>query len=546
MPAPYRKVIAALLPFLSAQWQTIGRSVRMGTMAFAALLTFTFALNSCRNATDDVLDAGTVPTTRLIFESIDRTDSLSTKVRLQWSGSVKDGYITGYKIYWAYNAAPDPNAALATVSQITSGVDSTFLFSLRGSAGGTVHFYVQALDNRGRAGVPAYLQIKVKNFSPKAQIPSSSLPVANDVFSVLTFAVATNDPDGAETIDSLFVRVNNGGWFPINPRASLVSLVANDPSTTNSTNTAAKVYSTVETTSIISRLESGLASGLRVGDSNRVYVRCKDIAGAFSNIDSSSRRIFVRRKTSDLLVIDSWNGAAPNADAINAALLGAVYPNGYDRIDLYQNNNAYQPIQPRLWKVNFGLILQQYAKVFWYSDVSNHIINNVADPNSALIQTAAPALKDYLDNNGRLLVSCRNYIIPDGTPNTKSYPNGSQITRILSIDTIFNNDLNVRMQSNVSLSPAAGSGYPTLKLYNGLVTGFMPFANLSDASVLYTGPMTRSGSPYANNLVAIRRQNAFTGKTNLVFFGIDFHLFSGDAAAQQAVLDRVLNQEFNW
>jgi hypothetical protein len=147
-------------------------------------------------------------------------------------------------------------------------------------------------------------------------------------------------------------------------------------------------------------------------------------------------------------------------------------------------------------------------------------------------------------NNGKLFLSYRNARISQTTENT-SYPIGSLTTRLLSISNIFANDNNVRLLQTGALNAEAGTGYPTLKPI-ALITGFLPFVNNSDGSPLYRGTVTRSGTPYANNLLALRKQNANNGKTNLVFFAIDFHLLSGDLAAQQTVFDRILNQEFNW
>lgn len=499
----------------------------------------------CTYATQDQVNLDVRPTTRLAINEIGRIDSLSTKVRLQWSGSVADGFVTGYRIFWSFNPVGNPEAELANQTVVTRS-DSTFLFTLRGQSGGSVYFYVQALDNRGRSGNAAFLKINVKNFAPVASIQNSGLPRSQDVYSVLTIPVAVSDVDGNETIDSLYVKVNNGAWFPLDPRTSLITLVPNDPGTTSTAPGAARVFSTIETSSITTTQVPGLASGIVVGDSNTIYIRCKDLAGEFSRVDTADRKFFIRRKTSDLLVVDSWSGGGLNADQVNANLLAAVYPAGHDKIDLFEDGNKYQPVQPRLWRVSFGLLLRLYNKVYWYSDAANTITNNVADGNSTLLQTASPALQDYLQANGKLMVSCRNYIIPDGTPNTRSYPEGSLITRILSIGTIFNNDITVRMASNTTLRAAAGTGYPDMQLNNQLLTGFMPYRVNNDATLLYSGNMTLRGNAYPNTDVALRKQNAFNGRTNLVFFGIDFHLFNGNPTAQTQVLDKILNQEFNW
>lgn len=506
----------------------------------AGLATFV----ACTFATDDSVNPSVRPSTRLIVDSIGRQDSLSTRIALSWSGQVADGYVVGYRIFWSFAPVGNPDAELNNQPLVTRE-DSTFLFTLRGLPGGKVYFYVRAEDNRGRTGTFANLNITVKNFPPTATIQTSGLPVASDVFSVLTIPVAVTDIDGNETVDSLFVKINEGNWFPVYPKASLISIVGENPMVSGAGR--ARVYSTVEGTSIVTRQEPGFASGLVIGDSNMVYIRCRDLAGAFSPIRSTERKFFVRRQTSDLLLVDSYiTASGPDADAINTSVVNQVYPAGYDKIDLFADGNAYQPVQPRLWRVAFGLTLRLYKKVYWYSDVANTINNNVADGNSALVQTASPALRDYLDNNGKLMLSCRNYIIPDGTPNTRSYPNGSLITRILSIDTILNNDLNVRIPNNATVGAVAGTGFPDLRMANVLTTGFMPFRNSGDATPLYTTTMTRGGSPYRDNLVALRKQNAANGRTNLVFFSMDFHLMSGDANAQAQAMDRILNQEFNW
>lgn len=491
------------------------------------------------------------PVSSLWIDSIGRTDSSSSKIRLKWTGTASDGWVKGFRIFWSLSPVSNPEGELNNIQQLTSRFDSTFSFNLIGTLGGSVHFYLQSVDNFGRVSIPSYLKINLKNSVPRVTIAASGLPRNPEVFSVFSVPFVLSDLDGNETIDSVFIKANNGNWVPFDVESNLITIVPTEPKRNSTQAQSGFLYSSKEQPTFSTKLETARLNGLVVGDSNQIYIRCKDLAGAFSNIDSLRNRIFIRRQTSDLLLVDTWDipNATINADNVNEALAAQVSADGFDKLDLLGFNGSYQPTQPRIWLTSFYHTLALYKKVFWYSDFNNSRVNNQTDNGSTLLMTASQALINYLNvANGKLLISARNYIIPDGTPTTKSYPPGSLITRLLSIDTIFNNDLQVRIAGNRDLalsSSAASLNYPVLRTSEA-ITGFMPFRGRTDATELYSAPMIFQSRVYNNNLVAIKRQNPLFGRTNLVFFGLDFHIFNGNPTAQRECLAKILNEEFNW
>ena len=172
-------------------------------MLFCILISI--SIFSCTK--EDELKPNTDPVTNLYLSSINRsgTDRLNAIVDMKWSGEDKDGYIVGYEfsfdnINWTY----------------TTDQDSVFRFSINnGSDTADINFYVRAIDDLGNKDkTPAYLKIPIKNTAPAISL-DDNLIKGDSVYSVFSILWTASDLDGSNTLDSIYIKINNGNWFAI-------------------------------------------------------------------------------------------------------------------------------------------------------------------------------------------------------------------------------------------------------------------------------------------------------------------------------------------
>ena len=320
---------------------------------------------------EDELLINTNPITSIFLESIDRsgTDRLNTIVTLHWSGEDKDGYVVGYEISF------DSLTWFFTENQ-----DSTFRFSINSNSDtADIEFYVRAIDNNQNKDLsPAYLKIPIKNTLPTIAFDQNMIK-GDSVFSVFSLLWTATDLDGNETLDSVYLKINNSEWFSISKNYNFASFVPVNAETDGSTE--AIVYGGVSAINLNKRIK-----GLLVGGSNKIYIKVKDQSGAESGLDSMSTFV-LRKKTSDLLVLDAFNIATtPNADVIYKQAIYEAY-GAADFYDFYRLNKAYIP---KYWNPTFRLFLNLYDKVFIYSDNSQS-----ATAGGMILEDAASASRRF-------------------------------------------------------------------------------------------------------------------------------------------------------
>jgi len=495
-------------------------------MLFCVLLSI--VLLSCEK--EGQLKPNSEPVTNLYLSSINRsgTDRLNAIVDMKWSGDDKDGYITGYEISfdnitWTY----------------TENQDSVFRFSINNGSDTTdINFYVRAIDNEGNKDkTPAYLKIPIKNTEPTISL-DDNLIKGDSVYSVFSLLWTANDLDGIATLDSVYIKINNGAWFAISKNFSFASIVPDQPEVNGLTN--ASVYAGSSSINLNRKI-----TGLVVGASNIIYIKAKDLSGTESEMDSLNPFV-LRRKTSDLLVLDAFNiSTTPNADVVYASALSAAY-GAYDYYDFYRQNKAYIP---KLWKPTFLLTLSLYDKVFMYSDNSRS-----ATAGGMLFEEGSTTFQDYLNNGGKLLITSDFDNNAQGStagpfPKTSSL---FQFTPADSFQTFFaaNQKASLPLDSLILPDAVNAVGYPTLKV-STFSDAIDPFFPKSSAFVVYRGQVKRANGVTNTRVLCAKTLNV-NSQTNQIFFSTDLYKLQGDADAngQQDELrkffEKVLLGEFNW
>lgn len=497
-------------------------------------LGFLVFLGSCKE--EKKFDAGNqAPSIRISVDSIGLPDSLRlfTQVKLSWAGNDADGYVAGYRVAWSTDSGTA--ATQVSTAPLISATDSTFLFNFSGASdNATIYFFVLAQDDKGKLSeLPGFLKIPVRNSPPVISFLADGLPVADTIWSVTSLPYTFSDPDGAQNIDSVYLRINNGPWVGLPKNLSFISIVPEDPGALGETNGLVYAGENLATlNNEPSPIPNLRIAGMQLDARNQFFIKVKDLAGSI-DVDTADIQYFIKRKTSDLLLVDAFKGeGAFIGDTLYTSLLSGIAT--YDRIDMNASNGVNQP---KFWNSTFYLLCKQYKKVFWFSD----ILTNLPGQTPLMLTTASTALNQYLRFNGKLLASTN---FPDA-PNQLS--TDDPIFSLIPISKISDQSNLTRLRRNFPVT-AQKPGYTDLKSTNNIVSGIDIFEVKPGADTLYMMPKSSLTSTYTGPdlPIGLISRNPFNNKTNLVFFGMELTLLSGDRPALINTFNKILNEEFNW
>lgn len=449
------------------------------------------------------------PETRLFLDSIALTgpDRLTTQVQLYWSGDDPDGFIRGFEISTdgqTWNFTPD--------------TDSLFTFLIEAQTDTfDVQFWVRAVDDQDlRDPSPAQLTLPLRNSAPTVQFNSTFAP-RDSVFSVITVSWTLSDLEGVETIDAVEVKLNNGDWFMLpTTTVNTISFRATDPTAAGTT--TANVYTG-------SVPNANTINDFRVGAENVVYIRARDNGGLLSPEDTSNT-VFVRRQTSNVLVLDTWSGNPNAADVYLPILNSASTFGGVDYINLMDTNNV-----PKLLNVTNGLLFQQYDAIFWYSN------RNSLD----LFEDSEGLLQQHLNRGGKLLMILPLASTIDSTT--------SAVFRLAPITSIAATMTNGRLPGNgvgvITPQSPAGAGYPTLaNNAASLMTSINPVWPSSSAEVVYRGNLVQSSGAAWEDTDVLCVKSRSGANVNVIYAAVPLHQM-GPVSELEAFFVKV-KDEFNW
>ena len=183
---------------------------------------------------------------------------------MYWFGSDADGYVDYFKI----QVNDDPIG-------ITKSNDSVFTFVIdAGLDLADILIKVSAVDHQGLEDHSCSIVGSLKNAAPSCRIDADDLQ-PDSAKIVLTLRWDADDIDGDETIIEAQVRCNNGTWSSIDLGQGLLGF------TLNPNGTSARVYQN-------GFLVDTALDGALADDENVMYLRVKDWAGSYSEVDTSS------------------------------------------------------------------------------------------------------------------------------------------------------------------------------------------------------------------------------------------------------------------
>lgn len=447
------------------------------------------------------------PDTRLFVDTIKLSgeNRLKSTVTLKWSGTDQDGFVKGYEYRFA-----DRDWQFVTTT------DSTFRFLVKqGDQTRNINFKVRAIDNKEAVDPsPASLTVPVKNSAPQVKW-DSEIPGADTAFTVMPLAWSVSDPDGNKSLDSAFIRANQGPWIPVSRFVELVTIVPENPRS-NSSSTA-QLYKGLEAGQQLGKLPN-----LNLAGNNTFYLKATDIAGATSAIDTLGP-IYLKSQQSDLLVLAASNNSFPDPRGVYKPLIRQVYGN-FDYIDIFARDQQYFP---QFWNAAFAKRLNLYDKVFLFAD--DKTINQ-----ELVLESASAGLQRYLNQGGHLFI-------------TATFPNdlrsSSTVFSYSPMDSIPQRDVQQRLPTDSIIKPVARAEntFKPLKA-SSFIIGVDAFSMKATAKPLYKGDFPKVSGKAYNTLIAT--SNGSDQEVNQVFSAVPLHKLNQKPANLKAFFDAVLNKKF--
>jgi hypothetical protein len=397
----------------------------------------------------------------------------STSKKISWWGDSPQGFIAGYRISfdginWGF----------------TTKQDSTFLLSIAGTDS-TFRFYVAAVDDKGQIDpTPASNLYPVYNSAPTISF-NYNYAVPDTVFPVVTVIWNASDPDGNNTIKNIYYSINDtNNYKPIAGNLSQMTLTAD--------------------------------SGLALNANNKIYLRARDNAGAYSNttvLPDSGKTFYVRKNTARvLLILDT-----PDLGQAISYYSNAMDTVKYDVLDIKSYNGA---LTPRVINPMFVETLKLFKVVIWSG--GSGTAGNVANFN-----LAQGSLPFYKQAGGKVIFS--SGFITSATVS----PNGL-VDNFVPLDSISTCAVPIIIGN--TFNPLQ-TGYPSI--------GANVISNLRN--IYFSGTMVPLYS--YTTAVGCVGENKFMVKDNttnakIVYTDIPMYLLSSNAANNKLLFQKILFGEF--
>ncbi|MCL6493198.1 MAG: fibronectin type III domain-containing protein [Ignavibacterium sp.] len=502
---------------------------------------------------DELVDApiGNKPPKTFISVFADSTISQQpSSVKLSWWADDPDGLVIGYfisidGINWTFTTKND-----SVISFTLIGSDTTYLFRVAAvdNSGngvydnqlisGNINFGPEPftdLNNNGRydsgepftdCGAidpePATLLLPLKNSAPVIKFlvdrNDNTILIPDTTFPVASFGWIITDLDGDNTIVNVFIALNDTSQkIQLPPSTRFVTLKVEPPY--NSDLVDCDVYLG---TSITTPYHTKLP-GLKLNDTNRLYVYCEDIAGSRSQLLSmpsanSSLNWYVKKPKGDILIIDDY-ATSDNSSSFYYSIMDSL--NLSSRIDVWdiklgKTSTTPAKLLPKFISPQFTETLKLFKAVYWYTD------------NDPTLEPAQISIREYIISGGKVFFSM---IFPQ-----QFDPRG--LSDFLPVD---------------SLSPAPISFIPRNTLVNPADDGITlnyPLLSIDDSTV----PVARIRTYYPNPFAAKTLYKLDlsgepiigfkTSDSKLIYMGIPLHRANGNPFNVKTLFNKVFFEEF--
>ena len=510
------------------------------------LLAVSITMISCHKSIVDS-PIGNKPPNTFISLFPDSTISQQTsRLKVSWWGDDPDGLVVGYYFKWE---------GIDSSWSFTTSSDSIFTLPI-GSSDTTYNFLISAVDNSGNGvydsrivqnGIdygpepfidengngqydsgekffdiglidpsPAQLKFPIVNTPPV--VSWNVLTVVPDTtFPVMTFAWNLSDLDGNETIVSVNISLNDTTNFvSLDGNTELVTL---RPVDLNSQNPEMQI--------LINGSESNIfpqnLSGIRLNDTNRIFIQAKDLSGSKSNIISlpdSGHVWYLKKPKGKFLVVNDYHTGTPSVDAeaynfyINEF---NTFDNGMlaDKFEIYDFQNSPLPFE----NVTFPQTMGLFKYIFWFS--SSH----------PKIDLMSLFTDNYLQNGGKIM-----YSMTLGDSASTFAFDLPTLRLFLPIDSLGQKFSISFLFPPVSVVPASPDiQYPELES-TGTIGSARTFYPSITAQLIYNISSSQLNGPIG----------FLSNDKNLFFIGLPLHLLNGGGMNVNQFLEKVFIDEFNW
>lgn len=493
----------------------------------AQIFILSFLIISCSEEISNSQIENIAPETSLFLFTDSAIAQQQSRLTVNWWGDDPDGLIIGYYISWNGNNWT-----------FTTSNDSTFALEI-GASDTNYVFLVSSIDNYGNGkydsevfqnginygaepfvdannnGVfdegesftdigiidptPAQREFPIKNTAPTITW-SETTTLPTESFPVMTIRWEADDLDGIESINNIYVALNDTSNFVLlDGNVRIVTIRTED--FTNE-NPEMDIY----IDGLPNRPANVKLPGLKFDSNNRIFVKAVDISGASSEIISlpdTSSSWFVKKPKGKILLIDDFRETLSNNpnSFYNEKFTSITNGENFDLWDLRSNEIPYP-------STTFLETLKLYDAVFWFS-------------NNPSFDLASSATQPYITNGGKI---CFSFQLPDIVED-------DVMKSFLTVDSIYFEGI---VSTNVEVNSLL-SDYPNLQTSRS-------HSNVRTFKVS-SGSADRLYEINDNDLT--EKTIAFRSKDNkLFYFGLALHRVDGIDNSIQTLLEKIFKQEF--
>lgn len=471
-------------------------------MKITILIAFIFGVllfNSCKESLQGDINANLAPETYTVVDTIIRfgDNRLKTKIDIHWWGDDKDGYLSGYEF-----SLDNKNW------EFTQKQDSTFLINIpEGSDTFNFSFYIRSIDNDGVADkTPAYIVFPVKNSPPNVEfVYSKTTPLRKPkaTFPVLKFSWQGSDPDGNENLAHYEIFLND-----TNNTALIVESVYNSI-IIKSQNLIDNIVDCDVFQGTSLKLHDKVLQGLRLNDTNRLFIRSVDIVGETSQFDSSYK-IFVIKPTSKILLV--------NAYSKNIELREDYYVNNLQNIGISNYeitrineviDNIYTELSPD--NITQSMIFDLFDYLIWFGKDVGYSMS-----------LAQRTTTNFFNNSGKLFMAVE---ISSSIDEQAGFLDFTPIDSLVSMPKGVNS---FRIERD-SILPHL-QGWPLLKS-SKYIASARPFYQDISSVALYDAKIVKTGTfgkkPWEGKSTVIAKK-VFNGNTQFIISSLELHNLNGN------------------